>query len=64
LHLARLPAGLAVVLAVFTQPDIILRLAVAAIFFALALMFQLVADSAEKVPGHRRRLPRFTLVRK
>ena len=64
MHLARLPAGLAVVLAVLTQPDIILRLAVAAIFLALALRFRMVADSAKKFPGHGRRLPRFALVRK
>ena len=64
LHLARLPAGLAIVLAIFTQAYFVLRLAVAAIFLALALMLRLVADAAKIFPGHGRRLPRFALIRK
>jgi hypothetical protein len=59
-QLARFSAGLAIVLAVFAQPDAIQRLAEAAIPIATATFFREFANAADKILSHARRLPLFS----
>lgn len=58
-EVAGFAAGNAVVLAVFAETDFEDRLAEAAVFFALARSFRHIANRADKVLGHGRRLARF-----
>ncbi|PYP86787.1 MAG: hypothetical protein DMG65_18000 [Candidatus Angelobacter sp. Gp1-AA117] len=64
LQVAGFAAGLAVIHAVFAQPDIELRLAVAAVPLANAFLFRLVTDATNKIIGHERSLARFPRGRK
>lgn len=58
LQVARLTAGLAVVLAVFAKPDVVLGLAGAAVSLALTSFFRQVANRAQVFISHARRLAR------
>src|SRR6266481_1334761 len=59
LQFAGFAAGRAIILAVFTEPDIVLALAQPAEFFALAAALRLLANTTGIFFCHERRLPRF-----
>src|SRR5262249_1171970 len=58
-QVAGFAAGTAVVVAIFAQADLVRALAEAAVADTLTASFVQVTDRAEKLLGHRRRLPRF-----
>ena len=58
-HVAGLAAGAAVIVAVFAQAGVVRALAQAAVADALTASLREVADRADKLLGHRRRLARF-----
>ena len=60
-QIASFAARVAVILAVFAQADFKRALAEAAVADALAAPLRHVADHAEELLGHRRRLSRFLL---